>query len=144
MALEMAENNNASSTEGKSPKLTREDHIEVIITTGPHAESKFDLCPKPNAPCFVGRSKGKKFIRNGISLHKDQEVSTTHAKIIVEGMGLSENNGVNREVKFYFMDVGSTNGSCLEGEMLVAEEKVLIAEGMEVKVGGSTLKFILG
>jgi pSer/pThr/pTyr-binding forkhead associated (FHA) protein len=140
MAVEMANrtNENASSqTAGKSPtkKSTRADHIEILITSGPHSDSKVLLRPKPNGPCFIGRSKGKKFINNGISLSKDQEVSTTHAKIVVEGMSA----GV-----FYFVDVGSTNGSTLKGEMLEPEVKVQIVEGMEIKVGGSTLKFMLG
>ena len=170
MALEMARHNNennatASSAtvvasastevdgEMKSPvkSTSRLDHIAVQITSGPHAPSKFQLRPKPDAPCFIGRSKGKKFVKNGISLHKDQEVSTTHAKIIVEGMGLSNrdvtsnNNNAGEKIKFYFMDVGSTNGSTLNGEAVEPEpNKVLIEEGMEIKVGVTTLKFILG
>ena len=169
MALEAAQDNNennatassapaaastAADDQTKSPvkSTSRLDHIAVQITTGPHAPSKFQLRPKPDAPCFIGRSKGKKFIKNGISLHKDQEVSTTHAKIIVEGMGLSNhdvtcnnNNNAGEKIKFYFMDVGSTNGSTLNGEGVEPEpNKVLIEEGMEIKVGVSTLKFILG
>eukprot|EP00956_Cyclotella_meneghiniana_P005860 scaffold7663_cov68-Cyclotella_meneghiniana.AAC.9 len=160
MALEAAQDNNennatassapaaastAADDQTKSPvkSTSRLDHIAVQITSGPHAPSKFQLRPKPDAPCFVGRSKGKKFIKNGISLHKDQEVSTTHAKIIVEGMGLSNhdvtcnnNNNAGEKIKFYFMDVGSTNGSTLNGEAVEPEpNKVLIEEGMEIKVG---------
>ena len=150
LAIEMAQTNeNATSTkEGADEtktKPTRSDHIKVLITSGPHADSKHALLrPKANAPCFIGRSKGKKFIKNGISLSKDQEVSTTHAKILVEGLGLGDGNSTGRDVKFYFVDVGSTNGSSLDGEMLEPDVKVLIGEGMEIKVGMSTLKFILG
>jgi hypothetical protein len=142
-AVEMAQNNENAATTAKSPKTSRGDLIEVLVTTGDHADSRFCLRPKPDIPCLIGRSRGKKFAKNGISLHKDQEVSTTHAKIIVEGLGLADNNG-SKEVKFYFVDVGSTNGSTLGGEMLEPEKKVLIEEGMEIKVGGSTLKFVLG
>lgn len=148
MAVEIAQQSNHENAEAatKSPTKTnsRADHIEVLITTGPHSESKAHLRPKPNKPCFIGRSKGKKFIMNGISLSKDQEVSTTHAKILVEGLGLTDGNGSAKDVKFYFMDVGSTNGSSLDGSMLEPEVKVLIKEGMEIKVGMSTLKFMLG
>jgi pSer/pThr/pTyr-binding forkhead associated (FHA) protein len=145
MAVEMASrtnNENAASsltTTGKSPRKSKSDHIEILITSGPHSDSKVLLRPKPNAPCFIGRSKGKKFINNGISLSKDQEVSTTHAKIVVEMSA-----GSLSDAAFYFVDVGSTNGSTLKGEMLEPEVKVKIVEGMEIKVGGSTLKFILG
>lgn len=145
MAVEMASrtnNENAASsltTTGKSPRKSKSDHIEILITSGPHSDSKVLLRPKPNAPCFIGRSKGKKFINNGISLSKDQEVSTTHAKIVVEMSA-----GSLSDAAFYFVDVGSTNGSTLKGEMLEPEVKVKIVQGMEIKVGGSTLKFILG
>lgn len=151
LAIEMAAqtNENATSTENENETKTkptlRSDHIKVLITSGPHADSKHALLrPKANAPCFIGRSKGKKFIKNGISLSKDQEVSTTHAKILVEGLGLGDGNSTGRDVKFYFVDVGSTNGSSLDGEMLEPDVKVLIGEGTEIKVGMSTLKFMLG
>ena len=152
MALEATQNNeNAAAVESsaaseKSPNTaTRKDYIEILITSGPHSsERQVLLKPKPNKPCFIGRSKGRKFVNNGLSLNKDQEVSTTHAQILVEGGGLADANGIT-EMKFYFMDVGSTNGSFLEGEMIEPEpNKVLIKEGMEIKVGGSLLKFILG
>ena len=154
MAIEATQNNensavatsSAAAASEKSPtRATRSDYIEILITTGPHSSDRRVLLrPKPNKPCFIGRSKGKKFVTNGISLHRDQEVSTTHAKILVEGGGLADANG-NTEMKFYFMDVGSTNGSSFGGEMIEPEpNKVLIKEGMEIKVGGSLLKFMLG
>eukprot|EP00579_Thalassiosira_antarctica_P011835 CAMPEP_0201924302 /NCGR_PEP_ID=MMETSP0903-20130614/13057_1 /ASSEMBLY_ACC=CAM_ASM_000552 /TAXON_ID=420261 /ORGANISM="Thalassiosira antarctica, Strain CCMP982" /LENGTH=178 /DNA_ID=CAMNT_0048461801 /DNA_START=137 /DNA_END=670 /DNA_ORIENTATION=+ len=58
--------------------------IELQIIVGPHSHSKFLLRPRPGQPCLIGRSKGKKFIKNGVSLHKDQEISTTHGKFVVE------------------------------------------------------------
>ena len=57
----------------------------------------------------------------------------------------SNNNNAVEKIKFYFMDVGSTNGSTLNGEAVEPEpNKMLIEEGMEIKVGVTTLKFILG
>eukprot|EP00804_Cyclotella_cryptica_P019251 CCRYP_006141-RA/>CCRYP_006141-RA protein AED:0.05 eAED:0.05 QI:212/1/1/1/1/1/2/122/231 len=159
MAIEMAQNNEnkmapsaaASNTDValKSPPKSNNNHIEVLITSGPHSGSKIHLRPKPGAPCFIGRSKGKKFIKNGISLHKDQEVSTTHGKILVEGwtMGLADGsnaaNKMGHAPKFYFVDVGSTNGTTMNGDLVEPESKVLLMEGLELKVGGSMLKFIL-
>ena len=131
--------------------------IEVQVTVGPHTSSTFILRPKPGAPCLVGRSKGKKFTKNGISLHKDQEVSTTHGKFLVEGStgGLAyqttnsnnENNedGSGGGLEFYFIDVGSTNGTIYNNDkVLVPNERLLLCNGMELKVGNSVLKIILG
>eukprot|EP00970_Alexandrium_tamarense_P004861 scaffold804_cov211-Alexandrium_tamarense.AAC.4 len=145
-------NNNSSTT---TTKTLSPGTITVLITSGPHNASKFTLRPKPCTPCFIGRSKGKKFIKNGISLSKDQEVSTTHGKILVEGGGgggLSASgaavNGSNSDggsgAKFYFIDVGSTNGTTLNGELIEPETKILLTEGLELKAGGSNLKFMLG
>lgn len=145
-------NNNSTTTTTKTPSPGT---ITVLITSGPHNASKFTLRPKPCTPCFIGRSKGKKFIKNGISLSKDQEVSTTHGKILVEGGGgggLSASgaavNGSNSDggsgAKFYFIDVGSTNGTTLNGELIEPETKILLTEGLELKAGGSNLKFMLG
>ena len=110
--------------------------VEVQVTEGSHAGSKFFLRPRPGAPCLVGRSKGKKFIKNGISLNKDQEVSTTHGKFLVE----VEENG---DLAFYFVDVGSTNGTHYKGEKLEANRQVRLHEGMELTLGNSVCRIVL-
>ena len=148
-----ATNNDTTSSTKLSPST-----IEVQVTVGPHTSSTFILRPKPGAPCLVGRSKGKKFTKNGISLHKDQEVSTTHGKFLVEGStgGLAyqttNSNNENNEdgsgsggLKFYFIDVGSTNGTIYNNDkVLVPNERLLLCNGMELKVGNSVLKIVLG
>ena len=99
----------------------------------------------------MGRSKGKKFVKNGISLFKDQEVSTTHGKFIVEmkendkksGGGGSSSSSSSPPV-FYFVDVGSTNGTVYNGVALVPHQRLLLENGMELKVGNSVLKVLLG
>lgn len=133
--------------------------IEIQVIVGPHTSSKYLLRPKPGAPCLVGRSKGKKFIKNGISLHKDQEISTTHGKFVMEGGGLasfsSSSEGGEATAtggmattttgpKFYFIDVGSTNGTVYNGEPLKPNERLLLHNGMELKVGNSVLKIVFG
>ena len=133
--------------------------IQISITAGPHTSSKYLLRPKPGVPCLLGRSKGKKFIKNGVSLHKDQEVSTTHGKFIIEGGGLSQHDEDDEEegggasgsgsasggggggtTKFYFIDVGSTNGTVYKGEPLEPNFRLELQPGMELKVGNSIMK----
>lgn len=120
--------------------------IEVQMTVGPHAPAKYLLRPRPGQPCLLGRSKGKKFMKNGVSLHKDQEVSTTHGKFVVEGggLGLAPGGGGETAPRFYFVDVGSTNGSVYNGDPLEPNEKLLLEDGMEFKVGNSMLRVVLG
>jgi len=120
--------------------------IEVQMTVGPHAPAKYLLRPRPGQPCVLGRSKGKKFIKNGVSLHKDQEVSTTHGKFVVEGggLGLTPGGGGETAPRFYFVDVGSTNGSVYNGEQLEPNKRLLLEDGMELKVGNSMLRVVLG
>jgi hypothetical protein len=129
--------------------------ITVQITVGPHAPTSYTLHPKPNAPCVIGRSKGKKFSKNGISLYKDQEVSTTHGKFLVvmedvEEVDDDDDNGAAgssssmiAKPRYYYVDVGSTNGTIYNGLALVANVKLELKNGMEIKVGNSLLRMIL-
>ena len=138
--------------------------VEIQVTSGPHSSTSFTLRPKPGGPpCLVGRSKGKKFTKNGVSLYRDQEVSTTHGKFVVEGgdgvgsmgggesvMGESASRGGSAagggELKYYFIDVGSTNGTTYGdgGTQLEPNRRLALVDGMELKVGNSTLRIVLG
>ena len=51
----------------------------------------------------IGRSTGKLFKEKGVSLYKDKEVSTTHAKIEI------------RNQQVFLIDTQSTNGTLLNG-----------------------------
>lgn len=132
-AEEISSKSNSTTAEADAIKSSSASvsTIKIIVIVGPQASSEYTLCPKPGTPCFVGRSKGKKFAKNGLSLHMDQEVSTTHGKFVSEG-GL-----------FYFIDVGSTNGSVYEGKQLEPKDLLLLVDGMELKVGNSVLKILL-
>ncbi len=85
-----------------------------------------------------GTIQGKEVCRERGEPHKDQEVSTTHGKFVVEGDRLGAG------LKFYFVDVGSTNGTEYGGEKLEPDERLLLEDGMELKVGNSMLTVVLG
>ena len=94
--------------------------LEVVVqcTEGPHKGSTFTI--KPHAKRLVpkvGRSTGKQFIKNGISLPEDGEVSTVHGRFDVKNGHLQ------------FTDIGSTNGTMLEGEALEPGEGVALQPG---------------
>ena len=82
-------------------------------------------------------------------MHKDQEVSTTHGKFLIESSSSSSGGGElggGSGNKFYFMDVGSTNGTTLTvgGDKVEPNVKIELFDGMELCVGNSTLKIIMG
>jgi hypothetical protein len=122
----------ATGTTTSNGTTTTADTIHVEITTGEYEGNSYDLKPKPKAPCWVGRSTGKKFRDRGISLTKDLEVSTTHGKFeLLHGS------------KFYFTDVNSTNGSKVNGADLKPETPFELENGTQLILGQTTMKIIL-
>ena len=71
-------------------------------------------------------SGGKKFREKGISLPKDNEVSTTHAKIEL------------KNDQIVLVDVGSTNGTSVDGEPIEEGKPHPLAAGNTVVFGAST------
>lgn len=55
--------------------------IRVVVHKGFHAGQTFHLQCAAAKPCLVGRSKQAKYKKNGISLHGDLEMSTSHGQI---------------------------------------------------------------
>ena len=75
----------------------------------------------------IGRSKAAKYVKSGISLSRDDEVSTTHAEIrLVRGKGL------------FIEDRASTNGTTVDGEELPELEPVPLVDGQTIVFGSST------
>mmetsp|Transcript_13445 Transcript_13445/g.27291 ORF Transcript_13445/g.27291 Transcript_13445/m.27291 type:complete len:277 (-) Transcript_13445:182-1012(-) len=144
-----ATNSTNTTSKPKSSTITNTSTLTITILTGPHESQTYKLQPKHTQPCLIGRSKGKKFLRNGISLSKDQEVSTTHGKFSIEQQeqvdnDSSSNSGGGVQNKFYYTDVGSTNGSTVGEARLEPNVRIEIEEGMDLRVGNSALKIEFG
>lgn len=71
----------------------------------------------------LGRGTTKIFKEKGISLPKDSEVSTTHARLLVRGG------------KVFFVDAGSSNGSIVDGEEADEGDEMELRTGTKVEIG---------
>mmetsp|Transcript_14871 Transcript_14871/g.46136 ORF Transcript_14871/g.46136 Transcript_14871/m.46136 type:complete len:202 (-) Transcript_14871:61-666(-) len=99
--------------------------VLMVAQTGPHKGIAFKMTVGTTA-CFVGRSSGKKFREKGISLPKDNEVSTTHAKIELQRGAV------------VLVDVGSTNGTTVDGAAIEEGKPHPLKAGSTVVFGAST------
>ena len=80
--------------------------ITLKCIGGPHLGQRFRLEASTDADedtFKMGRSTGKIFKEKGVSLYKDKEISTTHAKIEI------------RNGQVFLIDCRSTNGTQLNG-----------------------------
>jgi hypothetical protein len=103
--------------------------VSLLCTTnGDYKDHAFHLMVMPGKPCLVGRSRGVKFKRNGVSLPNDQEVSTTHGKIELSADGCSVT----------FEDAGSTNGTVLNNEPLAPNSAHVLSNGDELVIGNNS------
>lgn len=107
-------------------EITYQDEVhQVEVRVGEEREAK------------VGRSRGKQFLPGaGISLHFDQEVSTTHGRFFVH----------TKTGKVCFEDLGSTNKTTMssgEGTRLLNKfEPVAIHKGITLYMGASALNIL--
>jgi hypothetical protein len=103
----------------------------------PHEGEIRFVQPTSNASnlCKIGRSSGKEYSENGVSLNLDLEVSTKH--------GLLTRSSSKNGIEYFFTDVGSSNGTYFVGtvERLVANEKYKIVNGTQLRMGQSILQF---
>jgi pSer/pThr/pTyr-binding forkhead associated (FHA) protein len=75
----------------------------------------------------VGRSTGKQFIKNGISLPDDGEVSTMHGRFDVS------------DGELWYTDANSTNGTQMHGKALSPRDAVQLKVGDMIVVGQTQL-----
>ncbi|HUV04925.1 MAG TPA: FHA domain-containing protein [Armatimonadota bacterium] len=90
----------------------------LVSTTDPGRD--FAVVPGPNT---IGRGAG-----NSIVLGDDPYVSSSHAELIADDSGL------------WLVDVGSTNGTVLNGTKIAPNERVAVNLGDEIAIGQSTFR----
>lgn len=129
--IENKQDINSNTTSAKSKKNILQKNLYVEVLTGPHEGATFLLKPRPSRSCEIGRSKGKKFLSRGVSLHNDSEVSTCHGKFECKAG------------KMYYTDTGSTNGTSYMGEAMEDNVPMEITDGMVLVFGVSELRFTL-
>jgi hypothetical protein len=75
----------------------------------------------------IGRSKIKKFRETGLSLPKDGGVSTKHANVVL------------REGRLWYTDLGSSNGTELNGAEVPEHTEVELEDGAVLAIGDTQL-----
>jgi hypothetical protein len=114
----------APPTTASKGRQAMSKNLKVTVSSGPHESLTTTLLLKVGKTniCYIGRSSGKKFTNNGISLNQDLEVSTTHGNFSLSKVG-----------KVYYTDCGSTNGSFVKDKK-TGEFDVQLDEGAEYEV----------
>jgi hypothetical protein len=125
--------NSAAAAELTKTTSSVVDTIHVDVIDGPYAGNTYDLVPRKNRShhVWIGRSAGKKFRSNGISLPKDLEVSTSHGRFEMS------------RGKFYFTDCASTNGSRIFGMDIEPNQPIEIYNDIQITVGQTVMKVTL-
>lgn len=104
--------------------------VTLKCVAGAHMGQKFRLEPANDneEDVFkIGRSTGRLFKEKGVSLYKDKEISTTHAKIEIK-------NG-----QAFLVDVRSTNGTLLNNVEIEAQVPLRLQNGDVICMGSSEL-----
>lgn len=104
--------------------------VNLKVKSGPHLGQKFRLELDDNKmedTFRMGRSGAKAYKDKGVSLYKDKEVSTTHARMEIR-------NGM-----VFYIDTESTNGSFLNGEKVEVNKPKEIRDGDNITLGASEI-----
>ena len=104
--------------------------VTLKCVGGAHLGQKFRLEPSTDNGEDVfkmGRSTGKLFKEKGVSLYKDKEISTTHARVEIR----------NGEV--FLVDADSTNGTQLNNVDVAGGVPMRLKEGDVITMGSTEL-----
>eukprot|EP01031_Cornospumella_fuschlensis_P029601 gene29601-35734_t len=131
--------------------------VTLKCVAGPHIGQRFRLEPSTDDGEDVfkmGRSTGKLFKEKGVSLYKDKEISTTHAKVekrpfILYFVGFHAQYFTItlffmcqveiRNGQAFVIDMKSTNGSQLNGEDLQDQTPYRLKDGDVITMGSTEL-----
>ena len=108
-----------------SQPIKIEMRVTLTCTSGPHKDQVFVIKPKSKNYPLIGRSTLDKFIKDGVSLSKDREVSSYHGKFFIRGGQLK------------YKDTNSMNHSYVNNELV--EDEVTLKTGDVLRVGESEL-----
>ncbi len=119
-------------SENLEPEIEAEtegDDLPEIIALMQRDSGPADTIPLSEGTVTIGRKPG-----NTVVVPQDTFVSGRHAEILTNSTGT------------YLTDLGSTNGTVVNGQKLAANEKQLLLEGDEVQIGQSrfTFRFLAG
>lgn len=112
--------------------------LVLRVTAGVYQGREFRLKPRyRRAARWIGRSTGRKFKVHGMSLSEDSEVSTTHGRVdcmtVNDGPADIKVNGI------FITDMGSTNGTKINGEMIQEAIAVRLRSGDELTIGSNLM-----
>ena len=100
------------------------EELPEIIALMQRDSGPADTIPLSEGTVTIGRKPG-----NTVVVPQDTFVSGKHAEIVTNSTGT------------YLTDLGSTNGTVVNGQKLTANEKQLLLEGDEVQIGQSRFTF---
>lgn len=118
----------------KGRKIIRASYqLNITVTSGPHKGEKFSKLVDTNNSCHIGRSELPKFKNDGISLFKDEAVSSAHGLFEVK---IDE----NLEDQLYYLDCHSSNGTIINEEKIEPNEYTEFSHTSKMIVGDSDLQ----
>ncbi|MGD8577073.1 MAG: FHA domain-containing protein, partial [Thiohalophilus sp.] len=99
---------------------------ELIVTAGPNTGRHY---PLQESSMTIGRSRSRHREQDDYLLLEDPEVSRRHVRLFQE------------QGQWYVEDLGSTNGSALDGVLLKQGIAMPLTNGGELHLGATSLRF---
>jgi len=105
--------------------------VQLEVEEGQYKGESFVTEPRLKQSSLIGRSKSKKLMGpgKGVSLARDYEVSSAHAKFEVTADG-----------RLAIVDLGSTNGTTVNGGKIDADARHVLAVNDVLNIGTNTIR----